>query len=121
MPRLTGDVWKYVGTMVSISKTLGKLICWVFQYNICWNFFWKFLGAFLLVPYFQNMIEWVPLTQGYTTYFILGSNIFFLGIIHLINSTYLSKCFITVKTCAKLSNSGIVCRGLEQHLEATKL
>ena len=47
MPRLTGDVWKYVGTMVSISKTLGKLICWVFQYNICWNFFGKFLGAFL--------------------------------------------------------------------------
>ena len=93
MPRLTEYVWKYVGTMVSISKTLGKFICWVFQYNVCWKNLWKFLGAFLLVPYFQNMIEWVPLTQGYTTYFILGSSIFFLGIIHLFDSTYLSKCF----------------------------
>ena len=48
--------------MVSISKTLGKFICWVFQYNDCWKNLWKFLGTFLPVHYFQNMIEGVPLT-----------------------------------------------------------
>ena len=46
--------------MVSISKTLGK-----FQYNNCWKNLWKFLGTFLLVHYFQNMIGWAPFTQGY--------------------------------------------------------
>ena len=37
--------------MVSISKTLGKFICWVFKYNVCLKNLWKFLGAFLLVHY----------------------------------------------------------------------
>ena len=83
----------YKKTMVSISKTLGKLICWVFQYNVCWKNLWKCLGAFLLVPYFQNMIEWVPLTRGNSPYFILGSNIFFLAVIPLFDITNLSKCF----------------------------
>ena len=57
--------------MVSIS------IGWDFQYNVCWKNLWKFLGAFLLVPYFQSMIEWMPLIPGYTPYFILGANLFF--------------------------------------------
>ena len=39
---------------------------------------WKFLGTFLWVPYYQNMIEWVPMTQGFNPYFILGSNTYFL-------------------------------------------
>ena len=42
-----------------------------------WENLWKFLGTFLLVPNFQNMIGWVPMTQGFNPYFILGSNIFF--------------------------------------------
>ena len=63
--------------MVSIYKTLGKFICWVFQYNVCWKNLWKFLGVFLLVHYFQNEIKWMPLTRGYIPYFILGSNIYF--------------------------------------------
>ena len=63
--------------MVSISKTLGKFIYWVFQYKVCWKNLWKFLGAFLLFPYYQNKIEWMPLTRGYTHLFILGSNILF--------------------------------------------
>ena len=41
------------------------------------NFFWKFLGVFLVVPFFQNMIEWMLCTRGYTPYFILGSNKYF--------------------------------------------
>ena len=65
--------------MVSISKTLGIFICWIFQYNDYWKNLWKFLGAFLLVPYFHNMIEWVPLTWGYTPYFILDPKIFFIS------------------------------------------
>ena len=48
------------------------------------------------------MIEWAPLTQGYTTYFILGSNIFFLGIIHLFDSTYLSNCFNHIENMCKI-------------------
>ena len=60
--------------MVSIYKTLGKFICLVFQYNVCWK---NLLGVFLLVHYFQNEIKWMPLTRGYIPYFILGSNIFF--------------------------------------------
>ena len=43
--------------MVSISKTLVKFICWVFQYKVCGKNVLKFLGAFLLVPYFHNMID----------------------------------------------------------------
>ena len=62
--------------MVSISKTLGIFIFCIFQYNDYWKNLWKFLGAFLLVPYSQNMIEWVPLTWGYTPYFILDPKIF---------------------------------------------
>ena len=62
--------------MVSISKTLGKFIHWVFQYNDYWKNLWTFLGAFLFFSYFQNMIEWVPLTRSYIPYFIMGSNIF---------------------------------------------
>ena len=38
---------------------------------------WKFLGTFLWVPYFQNMIGWVPMTRGFNPYFMLGSSIFF--------------------------------------------
>ena len=45
-----------------------------------------------MVHYFQNMIEGVPLTRGYSPYFILGSNMFFLAVIHLFDITYLSKC-----------------------------
>ena len=67
------------GIIVSISKILGKCIHWVFQYNICWKNLWKFLGDFLLVHYFQNMIEGAPLTWGYTLYFILDSKIFFIS------------------------------------------
>ena len=65
--------------MVSIYKTLGKFICWVFQYNGFWKSLWKLLEAFLLDHYFHNVIEWVYLThgKGYNPYFILGSNIFF--------------------------------------------
>ena len=51
--------------MVSIYKTLGKFLCLVFQYNVCWKNLWKFLGVFLLVHYFQNEIKWMPLTRGY--------------------------------------------------------
>ena len=36
------------------------------------------------------MIEGVPLTWGQTPYFILGSNIFFLAVIHLFDIAYLS-------------------------------
>ena len=50
---------------------------------------WKFLGTFLWVPNFQNMIGWVPITQGFNPYFILGSYI--LAVIHLFVSAYLSK------------------------------
>ena len=42
----------------------------------CGTNLWKFLGAFLLVPYFQDYDRWVPLTWGYTPYFILGSYLF---------------------------------------------
>ena len=42
--------------MVSISKALGKSVCWVFQHNDCGENLWKFQGIFLLVPYFQNLI-----------------------------------------------------------------
>ena len=62
--------------MVLVYKRLGKFICWVFQYNGYWKNLWKFLGVFLMVPYFQNMIEWMPRTRGYTPYFILGKYIF---------------------------------------------
>ena len=69
--------------MLSIFKILGKSLCWFLQCNNCW----KNLGAFLLVPYFQNMIKWMPLTRGYNPHFILGSNIFFLAVIHLFDIT----------------------------------
>ena len=63
--------------MVSIYKILGKFICRVFQYNVCWKNLRKILGVFLLVYYFQNKIKWMPLTRGYIPHFILGSNIYF--------------------------------------------
>ena len=68
--------------MVSISKTLGKFICWVNQYNVCWKNHWKILGVFLLVPYFQSMIELVSHVShlGLHTFFILGPNTYLLGI-----------------------------------------
>ena len=67
------------GYRALISTIWGKFICCFFQYNDCGGNLWKFLGAFLLVHYFQIMIERVPLTRGYSPYFILGSNMFFSG------------------------------------------
>ena len=60
-------------SIVYIYKVGGKSICWVFQYNDCGENLWKFLGTFLLVPNFQNIIGSVPMTQGLDPYFILGS------------------------------------------------
>ena len=62
-----------------ISETLGKFsyTCVFFIITMLVEKIKKCLGGFLLVPYCQNMIEWMPLTRGYTPYFILGSNIFF--------------------------------------------
>ena len=37
------------------------------------------------------MIGWVPVTQGFNPYFILGSYIFFLAVIYLFVTAYLSK------------------------------
>ena len=71
--------------MVSISRTIGKFTCWVFRFNECWKNLWKFLGSFLLVPYFQNMIERVPHTRGYTPFIIQHSDSFFLRHYHFFN------------------------------------
>ena len=37
------------------------------------------------------MIDGVPLTRGHTPYFIFGSNILFLAVIHLLDIAYLSE------------------------------
>ena len=47
----------------------------VFQYKNCW----------------KNMIDGVPLTRGHTPYFIFGSNILFLAVIHLLDIAYFSE------------------------------
>ena len=52
------------------------------------------------------MIEGVPLTWGHTPYFILGSNIFFLAVIHLFDIAYLSKWFNPSETPSKMINYG---------------
>ena len=44
-----------------------------------------------MVPNFQNIIGWVPMTQGLDPYFILGSFFIFLAVIHLFVTAYLSK------------------------------
>ena len=44
-----------------------------------------------MVPNFPNMIGWVPMTQGFNPYFILGSFFFLLAVIHLFVTAYLSK------------------------------
>ena len=88
--------------MVSISKTLGKFICWVFQYNDCWKNLWKFLGVFLCLWYFQNIIEWACLTLGYTPYSIQDPLIFFLAVISFFDNTYFSKCSNHLETICKM-------------------
>ena len=59
-----------------------------------------------MVPYFQNMIEWMTVTWGYTPYFILGSNIFFLAVIHLFDFTDLPKWFNHSEIPSKMINYG---------------
>ena len=44
--------------MVSISNTLGKSICWVFQYHNCGK-----KGVFI-GSLFLKSAWWVPMTQG---------------------------------------------------------
>ena len=66
-------------------------ICWVFQYNNCAENLWKYLGTFLLVPNFQNMIGWEPMTQGLTPISFWAQIYFFLAVIHLFVTAYLSK------------------------------
>ena len=67
--------------MLSRSKILGKFISWIFQYKDCWKNLGKFLGAFLLVHYFQSMIGWVTFTQ--TTPLI------YFGLKYIFSSRYL--------------------------------
>ena len=38
---------------------------------------WKFLGAFLLVPYHKNIIEWMPLNSGLCPPFHFRTQTFF--------------------------------------------
>ena len=52
------------------------------------------------------MIEGVPLTRGHTPYFILGSNLFFLALIHLLDGAYLSKWLNHSETPFKMINYG---------------
>ena len=56
--------------------------------------------------FFENMIEWICLTPGYTHYFILVSNILFVAIIYLFDITYLSKCLYHSKSPCKIINHG---------------
>ena len=69
---------------------------------------WEFLGDFLLVQYFQNMIEGVPLTWGHTPLFHFGLKFFFffLAVIHLFDIAYLSKWFNYSETPSKIINYG---------------
>ena len=57
------NIWKIYLLGFSIQRLWGKSL------EISRNFLW--------VPDFQNMIGWVPMTQGFNPYFILGSYIFF--------------------------------------------
>ena len=58
IPKNKFDVF-YIGKdyILIIQNMRKKSIWWVFQYNDCGKNLWKFLGTFLLVPYFQNMID----------------------------------------------------------------
>ena len=48
------------------------------------------------------MIEGVPLTRGHTPYFIFGSNIVFLAVIHLLDIAYLPEWLNHIKTPFKM-------------------
>ena len=59
---------------------------------------------FYIGPFFSKYDWWVPMTRGYTPYFILGSNFFFLAVIHLFDITYLSKSFnLSEKSCKMIA------------------
>ena len=79
-------------------------MCWVFQYYVCWKNLWKFLGASLLVPYFQNTIEWMPLTWGHTPISFWAKIYLFLAVIHLFDIAYLSKCLNRMEDACKMLN-----------------
>ena len=48
---------------------------------------------------------WMPLTQDYTPYFILGSIIFFLVVIHLFDIANLPKCLNHMEDACKMLNA----------------
>ena len=57
-----------------------------------------------MVPNFQNMIGWVPMTQGFNPYFILGSHFFSLAVINLFDITKCSKLL------NRIGNTGKTCK-----------
>ena len=62
-----------------------------FQQNDGGKNLWKFLGTFLWVPYFQNIIGWVPMTRGFNPISFWAQIWFFLAVIHLLVITKCSK------------------------------
>ena len=64
-----------------------------------------FGNIYELVHYFQNMIELVPVTRGYTNLFFLGSNIFFPAGICLFDMKYFSKCLNHSENPCKMTNT----------------
>ena len=72
------------------------------QYNIYGTNIWKSLGDFLLDHYSKNMIEGVPHTRGHTPYLSLGWYKIFVAVIHILDITYLSKCFNHSETHCKM-------------------
>ena len=71
---------------------------------MCWKNIWKFLGDFLLVPYFQIKLNGC-LSLGDTTPISFWAQIyFFLAVIHLFDIAYLSKCLIHMEDACKMLN-----------------
>ena len=58
-------------------QNIRKIYLLGFSIQRLWGKSFEISRNFSMVPYFQNMIGWVPITRGFNPYFILGSNIFF--------------------------------------------
>ena len=89
--------------MVSIYKTLGKFICWVFQYNVCWKNLWKFFYWSIIFKIRLNGC----LSHGATSPISFWAQIYILlAVIHLFDITYLPKSFNHSEKPCKMINYG---------------
>ena len=80
-------------------QNMRKIYLLGFSIQRLWEKSLKISRSFSVGPLFSKYDWWVPKTQGF-----IGSNIFFLAVMHLFNIAYLSKCLNGMEDACKMLN-----------------